>query len=586
LLNRPYMLYSAYPHQHTINLIKLSKQRHLHGWEAVMGAKNLVTRGIRIILLVVVLVGTSVALSASTNTWSVPQDISGWHNDLGLYPSLLMSEDGTLFAFWERSLNKDVFSIWASVRGPGEDWGNPENLSGWVHSLEVFPFVYDILWDAVVTPGGEALVIWAEEDKAQTGDNIRLQGSRRVPGGTWQTETVSPWYESYINFIDLDDGDEGHMAAAWVACTQYPLNGGICATNVRRKLPGVANWETLERLDGSLNNAILIAQVVVGPGGQIIAQWHQANPLDSNQWGLFASFYDPGSNSWTGDRYNPISGWHTFLRESPPVVDPSGTAVIAWNGQRTSGAKYAVYSSTKPAGSTGWNAAVKISPDSDYIDVPIMAAGWNGSVAISWSTQRFAQPAWAIFANVRDPGASWGAATRISEWTTLAYPPDIGVWPDGTAVALWAAQDGNRDPNFDEAVQWRICPPGGVWAGGVLGDWYDSIELFINLKLGIDGSAVAMWGISDITKPIDQSESVKASTFVPGGSWSSPVTISNPRRGVMIPLEGLAVGFPGEPVAAIWRAFRSSDNTAAVYFSEIEIQTGGGNKVYLPLVVR
>jgi hypothetical protein len=167
---------------------------------------------------------------------------------------------------------------------------------------------------------------------------------------------------------------------------------------------------------------------------------------------------------------------------------------------------------------------------------------------------------------------------------------DLKLWPDGTAVLLWQAEDSGRPLAADEALFWSIRPPKGAWGAGgqgQLGDWVDMVN-GAALALDQNGSGSALFAVSDASLPTGQQASMQVASRPSGGpAWSDPEVLQGSQQFVGIWPAGATAG-PGEwPAAAAWLAVRTVANPAsprmALFFSEMG---AGGHQIYLPLVVR
>jgi hypothetical protein len=150
----------------------------------------------------------------------------------------------------------------------------------------------------------------------------------------------------------------------------------------------------------------------------------------------------------------------------------------------------------------------------------------------------------------------------------------LEVWPDGTAVALWKTSDLSRSATEDEGVFWSARHAGiwGIGGGGEgqLGSWVDELN-GAALKLGNDGSATALWGVKDASKPSGKQGVVYAASWPPGGPWSAEDILGSDYDRVFTLQEGLALG-PGEQsVGAAWLVLQSSAPAQlAVYYASTE----------------
>jgi len=292
------------------------------------------------------------------------------------------------------------------------------------------------------------------------------------------------------------------------------------------------------------------------------------------------------SGAWEGALSN-LSGWiyprdqSTFWL-SPPVMDAGGMVVVAWYAKTGATSSYdAIYSNTRVG--SGWNAnPVKISGDYEAysLDVLLLAVK-NGSTAAAWPYYRTSPAQAAIFANARDAGSTWGAEARISDWMDHVALGDLEIWPGGTAMAIWEA-----DNATGHGVFWSARTPSGSWGSGgsgQLGGWF-TLTGGCALALGDDGSGAALWGFVDGTKPMGEQSGIMAATWPPGGPWNPPEALMEGYGRVHIWREGMAPRPGGRTVGAVWwvqtPASVSPTQYATFYTSWPD------HRVYLPLAVR
>jgi hypothetical protein len=531
--------------------------------------------------------GQATALAAAgVPGWSPSVNVFGWYT-CGTSYWLKMGADGTQAAFW-LVYDTSQPALWTRVRSPDGDWSDAENLSGWLEPgayMTLLPYC----WSAEVAPDGTVWAVRVISDSVQ--GKMQVMVDRRPPGGSWQSEPLSGG-EIMIRSAELHIGPDGGMAAAWVVCdtTSGTVSDGNCAVNVKRRPAGATDWDSVPtRVDNS-GAGVMWAHIRVGPGGLVVVIWTEANPLQPTQWAVMAQAY--ASGGWLTTPRNVSGGWieprdvsYEWLAE--PVMADNGTVVAAWYAKTGPGSAYdAQYSNTRLA--TGdWNATpTKISADREayFLDVPLLAINAGTTVA-AWECKGGTGSQYAIFANARDPGSTWGSEAQVSAWRDYAFLDDLGVWAtDGTAMVVWEEVDYSRPATEQEGLFWsaRHSSSWGDGGQGQLGTWADEVT-GAALELGSDGSAIAMWGVSDGGKPVDQRGSILVVTWPPGGSWGSPRELAGGYESALIWRDGVAIGQGGRPVAAAWFAARDvADPTPyAVFHSQWP-----DYRVYLPLVLR
>jgi hypothetical protein len=310
-----------------------------------------------------------------------------------------------------------------------------------------------------------------------------------------------------------------------------------------------------------------------------VVVWNEASVKVANQWVVMAKAFNPAlgwdpTPSYISDVLEPRDD--RWLAE--PVMDPGGTFVAAWTAVTAADPnKDANYSNTRTSAGV-WGTPVQISKDypAHNLERPKLAVGNNGTLVGAWVVNETGSmtKSTALYANARDPGNPWGSEQRVSPQEDNLTLYGLEIWPDGTAVALWKTSDLSRSSTQDEGLFWSARHAGswGVGGGGEgqLGSWVDELN-GAALKLGNDGSATALWGVKDANKPSGKQGVVIAASWPPGGPWSTEDILGSDYDQVFTWHEGLALG-PGEQsVGATWLVLQSSAPAQlAVYYASTE----------------
>jgi hypothetical protein len=547
-----------------------------------------------VVMAVALLALSPAALAAGGGGWSPPANLSGWQPPMEMH-RLALGADGTQAVFWVvYGLPFTYGELWARVRPPGGEWSPAANVSGPVGPLMLWMGQY---WNVGVAPDGTVQALWTVRDTSQPPDSdVRVMAATRPPGGTWTApEPFSGWV-TMVRSAGLHVGPDGDMAAVWVACAtdSSTLADGPCDVQVRRRPPGAPAWTPAAVIDFS-PAGIGRAHARVGPGGLIVAVWVEAAAMMPSSWAVMARAYLPATGMW---ELSPaeLSGWIEPREPNAdwlawPVMGPDGTVVVAWIAKTGAGsAQDAQYSNTRVAATGTWSAPpAKISADRDAGELgpPRLAIGQNGTVAAAWE-RRNAAGQQAVYANARDPGGAWGAEAQVSAtWLSDVFLSGLEVWPGGTAVVLWQAEDAGRPATADEGLFWSARPPSGAWGGGgqgQLGNWVDRIT-GAALALRGDGSGAAVWAEVDAGQPANQQAGVRAAIWPAGGPWGAPETLAAGYIGAGVWEGGVKAGPAGGAIAAAWLIVRDVPNPAdpgyAVFFSEWPAW-----RVYLPVMLR
>ncbi len=173
--------------------------------------------------------------------------------------------------------------------------------------------------------------------------------------------------------------------------------------------------------------------------------------------------------------------------QSPQVgVDPQGNAIAVWT--RFNGTNYIVQGAVRQAGSGVWQAPVDLSVAGQSAVGPQVAVDPQGNAVAVWI--RFSGTHEVVQSAVR-PAANgvWQAPVDVSVTGADAATPQVGVDPQGNAVAVWARSNG---PNF--IVQGAVRPAGsGVWQIPVDLSAVGGNALSPQVAVDPQGNAVAVW---------------------------------------------------------------------------------------------
>jgi len=89
--------------------------------------------------------------------------------------------------------------------------------------------------------------------------------------------------------------------------------------------------------------------------------------------------------------------------------------------------------------------------------------------------------------------------------------------------------------------------------------WYTSREGWW-LKRGADGTATALWGVIDASQPTGQQGNIQVAHWPSGGPWGAPETLADGYKFAAAWRYGMVVELGGQPVAALWWAWRDVAN--------------------------
>lgn len=209
-------------------------------------------------------------------------------------------------------------------------------------------------------------------------------------------------------------------------------------------------------------------------------------------------------------------GWgEAHLLQAPELADaastdvavgPGGVAFVAW---LQSGSNHEVWAASFDPGS-GWSKSTQLSVSSQTAASPSIAAGSDGTAMAVWAQNDGGNiNPWASYYT---PSTGWQNAQKLAlSDQTDASAPQVAAGPNGYYVAVWQASGGSYD-----RIWANIFAPSVSWGG----------DLAIDADLGYAqapaagfdaaGDILVVWDAND-----GAHESIGWSRFVPDQAWST-----------------------------------------------------------------
>jgi hypothetical protein len=261
-------------------------------------------------------------------------------------------------------------------------------------------------------------------------------------------------------------------------------------------------------------SSALFPQVAVGPNGEAVAVWQQADGIRDSIW---------------ANRFTPTAGWGVAeLIEAdnegnafrPQVaVDPNGNAVTVWH--QSDGTRFNIWAN-RFTPTTGWGAAELIETDNaGDASSPQVAVDPNGNAVAVWHQSDGTRTN--IWANRFTPSAGWGAAEPIeTDNAGGASSAQVAVDPNGNAVAVWHQSDGTR---FNIWAN-RFTPTAGWGAAELIETDNAGTAMFPQVAVDPNGNAIVVWYQSDGTR-----FNIWANRFTPTTGWGPAELIETDNAG-------------------------------------------------------
>ncbi len=169
---------------------------------------------------------------------------------------------------------------------------------------------------------------------------------------------------------------------------------------------------------------------------------------------------------------------------------------------------------------------------------PQLAANLGGAAVAAWRERRGRD--WIVRASTRSASGDWSAARDLSLPGGTAEGLDAAIGGGGAAAVVW-----HRAIGAKTVVEVALGSPDGSWSAPLtLSDPTES-AFGPKIAVGKDGAATAIWSRSD-----GRSALVQSSSHPSGGAWTAAVNISEPGRSATDPQLGLD---DAGDATAIWR---------------------------------
>ncbi len=177
-------------------------------------------------------------------------------------------------------------------------------------------------------------------------------------------------------------------------------------------------------------------------------------------------------------------------------------------------------------------------------DTPQIATAPDGTATAVW--QRNNGSNFIIQAATRPPGGGFGSPVDLSAAGHNAGAPHITTAPDGTVTVVWSRLNGSN-----AIIQAATRPPGGSFGTPVELSEVGQDAFIPQITTAPDGTVTAVWYRSNGSNAI-----IQAATRPPGGSFGTPVDLSAASQDAFDPQIAAA---PDGTATAVWRRYNGSN---------------------------
>ncbi len=363
--------------------------------------------------------------------------------------------------------------------------------------------------------------------------------------------------------------EAGETVVIWQRQGESGIGSDVQAST---RSPGRSFSEPIE-----LSPAATEPDVAMTPAGEAVAVWRHFD-VESGEYVIQASFRQPGGGFSAPDEVS-TSPAAALPQDLHVVFNAAGEAALVWvqkDPSSTDPNQFSVLASLRPAGG-GFSTPAIVSPQpltlGNDAENPRVAIDAAGDVTVLWSY--FDGTNSVIQAASRPVAGSFSAPSSLTADGEDAFSPSVAMDSAGDAIAVWDRSNGTND-----VIQSSTASPGGSFSSPV--ELSDASQSAFEPELAMDpaGDAVAVWTRSNGTNDVIQS-----STASPGGSFSSPVELSEAGQNASNP--ELAIN-PGAVVAVVWQRsngtneiVQASTGSAAGSFSApVELSAAGQDALF------
>jgi hypothetical protein len=348
-----------------------------------------------------------------------------------------------------------------------------------------------------IDPAGNEIAIW---QRATGRFDAVVESASRPLGGSWSGPTRLSASDGEIFAPQLAVDSAGNALAIW-----FSFTGGFIESAHR---PAGGSWSAPIRL--SAGGANTDARLAIDRNGNALAIWQRFNGTES----IVESAFRPLGGGWSG----PVElSAAPDIAERPQIAfDPSGNAVAIWDRIDRPTSRF-IETASRPLGG-GWSEPSKLSAAGTEAVDPHIGVDSAGNALAIW--QRVDRGDSVIESASRPLGGDWSRPTPVSP---SGFNSQLAVDPAGNAVAIWQRFNGT-----ESIIESASRPVGGDWSGPALLSATAFSSLGNNgsqpqVAIYPNGTAVAVW---DRLNGGPDSRVVESASRLLGGSWSVPVALS------------------------------------------------------------
>jgi len=357
------------------------------------------------------------AFRPAGGTWQAPVTLST-EGTSAQWPSVAFDAQGNAIALWEFS-GGGSSGVAAAVRSASDGaWESSVRLSP-EGQLASSP-------ELAVNPAGDAMAVWTHP--IGSGNSVIEAATRIGHQGAWQP-AVDLAAEGQAEAPQIALDSEGKAIAVWQDRSTGYIEAALGSAQSDIWLaPTPVSTAGARSVD---------SRVAIDPQGDAIAIWTRQLPTS---YVVEAAVRPVTTGTWQPPASLSPAG--ETATEPEVAVDASGDAVVIWEGSSNE-TEEEIQASSRPAETGQWEGPVTIATgqvsERRIGEFPELAVNALGDVVAAWD--QWNGSSYAVEGSARPAGTSaWQAPSPLSSSGPDSYMPDVGIDPQGNAIAAWEVQ--------------------------------------------------------------------------------------------------------------------------------------------------
>jgi hypothetical protein len=392
-------------------------------------------------------------------TLSIDDGASGNPVDL----RVVRATNGDGFALWLAD-DGTRRNLWANrYRAAASMWGTPINIEARDADIDRF--------DLTVDASGNATVVWFEPQPAPSASFTVMSARFEVGAGAWTTPVLLGGFEGYnLTPHATSDATGAVLATDQVVHFFDPATGAWRPE--REQIPiGIISSGDINTPQGLLD----------GSGNAVIV-FHYANiafdSLATNYYSRSTGSWDPFPPGFEDGVFRPVPNSFVFgwIENVQLANTPGGNFLMAW--QPMEDVSVAVNASIRVArhisSTRTWTPAQTLVPTNAQNDVRFQRIGTDasGNALLLWTQTDGNRTALKAFRLAHDDFSCGPVHIVDLALGGGAARADLGVDPQGNAIAIWQQFEGGRpdDGSRSNIAIARFDRAAGAWAPAVLAE--------------------------------------------------------------------------------------------------------------------